>query len=478
MKRTIAFCLAVVFVMGIIGASVLVSAEPSAYESEIAARVDSLSPDKTVAFKATVSTTMRGRNFILKIKVSEADETADIIMLNFNVFYDDARLINTTEKNSDNTFVAIRTELPGKQWENLIVDHGSGSINLDIGSSGAGLKKDDALVFEMSFSLKDGYDEAGIWIPFAEAQTSAFTPVFSQGDYAMARMADSERVSENLEMTLSEDGTYYIVTGIGSCTDTDLQIPDEYNGKLVKGIADSAFKDCDQIESVTLGNRVTTIGENAFEGCSGITSIDIPYYVKDIATNAFEGCSSLEEINVDEDNKNYSSTDGALTNKKETSLLLVPEGKTGSYEVPDGITTIEENAFKNSQVTEVKVPDSVKKIEDGAFNNCTDLEKVISDLDEKPSGWGDNILKDCGDAKVIFGDEEPKDRGVLGDVDGKGTVDTKDYILAKRYVLGTVQLDDAAKDRADVDRSGKVDSKDYVRIKRHVLGTFTITWPD
>ncbi len=33
---------------------------------------------------------------------------------------------------------------------------------------------------------------------------------------------------EGLEYTLSSDGTYYSVTGIGTCTDTDVVIPESY----------------------------------------------------------------------------------------------------------------------------------------------------------------------------------------------------------------------------------------------------------
>lgn len=63
----------------------------------------------------------------------------------------------------------------------------------------------------------------------------------------------------------------------------------------------------------------------------------------------------------------------------------------------------------------------------------------------------------------------------LGDIDASGAIDARDYIMAKRYVLGTYPLTDTELSRADVSGDGKTDARDYLMIKRHVLGTYTIT---
>ncbi len=47
--------------------------------------------------------------------------------------------------------------------------------------------------------------------------------------------------TEGLEYKLNSDGTYS-VTGIGSCTDSEIYIPYEYNGKAVTAMGESAFK--------------------------------------------------------------------------------------------------------------------------------------------------------------------------------------------------------------------------------------------
>ncbi len=81
------------------------------------------------------------------------------------------------------------------------------------------------------------------------------------------------KISEGLLYTLSEDETYYIVSGIGTCTDTDICIPSEYNGLPVKEIGDDAFKDCSSLTSITIPGTVTSIDKGAFVGCSSLTSV-------------------------------------------------------------------------------------------------------------------------------------------------------------------------------------------------------------
>ena len=51
----------------------------------------------------------------------------------------------------------------------------------------------------------------------------------------------TERASEGLEYSLNSDGNGYTVTGIGTCTDTEIVIPSKHNSKPVTSIGESAF---------------------------------------------------------------------------------------------------------------------------------------------------------------------------------------------------------------------------------------------
>ena len=71
-----------------------------------------------------------------------------------------------------------------------------------------------------------------------------------------------------------------------------------------------------------------------------------------------------------------------------------------------------------------------------------------------------------------FGLKKPE--YLVGDVNGDGKVDAQDYILAKRYVLGTVELTAEEAARGDTDGDGVLGPTDYFRIKRAVLGTLEL----
>lgn len=81
--------------------------------------------------------------------------------------------------------------------------------------------------------------------------------------------------SQGLEYTLNSDGTYYIVTGIGTCTDTELRIPEEYNGLPVKEVKGSAFVNVDGIVSVNIPRTITFMGRFAF---GYLKSLEKVYY--------------------------------------------------------------------------------------------------------------------------------------------------------------------------------------------------------
>ena len=105
-----------------------------------------------------------------------------------------------------------------------------------------------------------------------------------------------QNYSEGLEYKLTEDGTGYIVVGIGDFSGKDLIIPAEYQGKPVLEIGNNAFANS-EIESVKLPKGLKVIGYYAFES-SNINEISIPNSVEIIRDYAFRGCLQLAEMTI------------------------------------------------------------------------------------------------------------------------------------------------------------------------------------
>ncbi len=183
------------------------------------------------------------------------------------------------------------------------------------------------------------------------------------------------------------------VTSIGnsafsSCTSlTSVTIPDS-----VTSLGISAFSSCYGLTSVNIGSSVTSIGGRTFDSCTSLTNVFIPDSVTYIGSSAFSSCSSMTAITVDVFNPAYSSIDGVLLNKTQTSLYRYPEGKAGSYIIPSNITSIAYSAFSGcSSLTSVIIPSSVTSIGDDAFSNCNGLNSIYFKGD--PPGLGSDVFE-------------------------------------------------------------------------------------
>jgi hypothetical protein len=138
-------------------------------------------------------------------------------------------------------------------------------------------------------------------------------------------------------------------------------------GNSVINIGYSAFEECLSLDNVVIPNSVNSIGAGAFMSCIRLTNIAIGSGVTNIGICVFEGCWQLQTITVDASNPVYSGVGGVLFDKNQTALIEFP-GATGSYSVPDTVTSIYPCAFDYCEhLTNITIGSSVTSIGSYAF---------------------------------------------------------------------------------------------------------------
>ncbi len=216
------------------------------------------------------------------------------------------------------------------------------------------------------------------------------------------------------QLTYSTNGGAITITGYTSPpAGLDLVIPPTINDLPVTSIGDSAFLrislysasipegvtnigfqafDDSGVSIANIPDTVTTIGDDAFFQCD-LKIIALPFSVTNImGGDSFRGCSLLTNITVDPSNPAYSSLNGVLFDKAQATLLQFPGGITGSYTIPDTVTSI--LAFDgNSGLTNVTIPGSVTNIANDAFIGAVGLHSLT--IPNSVTSIGSQAFENC-----------------------------------------------------------------------------------
>ena len=164
------------------------------------------------------------------------------------------------------------------------------------------------------------------------------------------------------------------VDEISGAVDIPASVPDNGATLNVVEIAEEAFYRCAGLTEVKIPNSVTSIVGSAFAS-TGLTTITIPGGVTTIGTFVFDQCNKLKRIEVAAENTTFTSVDGVLFSANKSTLVYCPNGRSGTYAVPDGVTTIGATAFAHCALLEgVSLPAGVTRIEASAFQDCRSLK--------------------------------------------------------------------------------------------------------
>lgn len=155
------------------------------------------------------------------------------------------------------------------------------------------------------------------------------------------------------------------LTGATISGDFSNTVDSVYIGNNVTSIGDRTFFSCPNLDSVTIGDSVTSIGYNTFESCTSLTSITIPDGVTSIGNNTFHNCTGLTDVTI---GNGLSFINNTVFN--DCSSLT-------SISIPDSVTGIGNLTFQDcSGLAIITIPDSVTSIGVNAFKNCTSLTGI------------------------------------------------------------------------------------------------------
>jgi hypothetical protein len=184
---------------------------------------------------------------------------------------------------------------------------------------------------------------------------------------------------DNLTWTLTSDYTLTII-GNGAMKDYNeyyilpapwysyrQQINTLVLGDNVSTIGSYAFHGCNNLKGgLTISNTVTKIGQQAFRYCHGLTSVTIGNNVTEIGAAAFGACLNLKTLTIGNSVKEIGQ--GAFLSCKELE----------SVTIPNSVITINGSAFREcSKLTSLIIGNSLESIGEWAFYDCNSLSSVI-----------------------------------------------------------------------------------------------------
>lgn len=193
-----------------------------------------------------------------------------------------------------------------------------------------------------------------------QRETAPLGHSFADGRCKYCGMVDPE--FGLLDFKLNDNAAGYTVIGIGNVISANITVPATHNGLPVVGIGDAAFKNNQNIRTITLPDGLIEIGNHAFFGCSALESADLPAVLTYIGMGAFANCTSLTGISLPD-----SLTDiGTDLFTGCTSL--------SSVNIGGGLTYISECMFADCKaLVSVELPRQVTSVNRGAFEGCRSL---------------------------------------------------------------------------------------------------------
>lgn len=218
-------------------------------------------------------------------------------------------------------------------------------------------------------------------------------------------------IGSDTEIVIPEDFNGYEVTEIGSSAFNGKKITSITLPSTVKKISDSAFANCSSLTQISLGSSLQEIGSYAFYYCNKLTSITIPNSCTTIKNDAFQHCYALATVNFGKGLKtieNYAFYDCRVLDNIEFPNTLESIGyeafmycyKLSEVNIPDSVTSMGTYCFQScSSISKVTIGKGLKNIPDYAFWSNSSLKEVT--LSDSVEVIGNSAFRTCSKLETI-----------------------------------------------------------------------------
>ena len=193
------------------------------------------------------------------------------------------------------------------------------------------------------------------------------------------------------------------------------------NSQNIRQIGVCSFNDCRSLETIDLSQLENVKIPQAFEHCESLKEVRIPATVEEIGSFAFYDCYQLERV-IFEGNSQLKAIGGeAFFGCESLNHFVLPEGVTriedgtfqgcrslSDFSGIDHVTSIGDNAFASTAITELTVPSAIRTLPLGCFGGCEQLETV--DLNHVTVLEGE-VFSGCSSLKNIKNLEKVKKIG-------------------------------------------------------------------
>lgn len=185
--------------------------------------------------------------------------------------------------------------------------------------------------------------------------------------------------ASDIEFTYQLDANNNAIITAYHGSSSNITIPNEIDGHLVKSIGEHAFDENRNttngkiLSHITINEGITSISDYAFVDCDNLESVTLPESITSLGSFTFLNCRKLNKINI-----------------------------------PSNLKRLEEFVFQDTGFTEFVIPEGFEYIGISAFRSCKNLTRFIVNSDNVT--YFDNTKESVFDPETNqFVTPEPKD---------------------------------------------------------------------